>query len=110
MNKMFDAMMGGKPLLMSVTTPETLVEKAEAGIVTKAGDVESYIEAIEELKSLPAEELKNMGMRGHNLVSNEYTYDRLANKFVEVMEKKGKRVLLINHYAGSPEMGMEFRP
>ena len=39
MNKMFDAMMGGKPLLMSVTTPETLVEKAEAGIVTKAGDV-----------------------------------------------------------------------
>lgn len=110
MNKMFDAMMGGKPLLMSVTTPETLVEKAEAGIVTKAGDVESYIKAIEELKSLPAEELKNMGMRGHNLVSNEYTYDRLANKFVEVMEKKGKRVLLINHYAGSPEMGMEFRP
>lgn len=102
--------MGGKPLLVSVTTPETLVEKAEAGIVTKAGDVESYIEAIEELKSLPAEELKNMGMRGHNLVTNEYTYDRLANKFVEVMEKKGKRVLLINHYAGSPEMGMEFRP
>ena len=24
------------------------------------------------------------------------------------MEKK--RILLINHYAGSPEMGMEFRP
>lgn len=110
MNKMFDAMMGGKPLLLSVTTPETLVEKADAGIVIKAGDVESYIKSIEKLKNLPEEELKNMGMRGHELVSCEYTYDKLANKFVGVMEKTGRRILLINHYAGSPEMGMEFRP
>ncbi len=43
---------------MSVTTPETLVE-TEAGIVTKAGrDVESYIEAIEELKEPTGWELK----------------------------------------------------
>ncbi len=28
---------------MSVTTPETLVEKAEWVLFTKAGDVESYI-------------------------------------------------------------------
>ncbi len=60
-NKMFDAMMGGKPLLMSVTTPETLVEKAEAGIVTKAGDVREL--RLRNSKSLPAEGTKNMGMR-----------------------------------------------
>jgi wblI protein len=110
MNKMFDAMMGGKPLLMSVTTPETIVEKANAGIVTKAGDIDGYIEAVEKLKIMPADELSNMGRLGHELVSSECTYDILATKFVRIMEKTGKRVLLINHYAGSPEMGMEFRP
>ncbi len=110
MNKMFDAMMGGKPLLMSVTTPQTLVEKVDAGIVAKGGDVESYIESIEKLKNLPVDELNNMGMRGHELVASECTYDRLANKFMRVMEKPGKRVFIINHYAGSPKMGMEFRP
>lgn len=110
MNKMFDAMMGGKPLLMSVTTPETIVEKANAGIVTKAGDIGGYIEAVEKLKIMPADELSNMGRLGHELVSSECTYDILATKFVRIMEKTGKRILLINHYAGSPEMGMEFRP
>nr|WP_298877887.1 glycosyltransferase family 4 protein [uncultured Mogibacterium sp.] len=110
MNKMFDAMMGGKPLLMSVTTPETIVEKANAGIVTKAGDIDGYIEAVEKLKIMPADKLSNMGRLGHELVSSECTYDILATKFARIMEKTGKRILLINHYAGSPEMGMEFRP
>ncbi len=52
-----------------------------------------------------------MGMRGHNLVTNEYTHDRLAiNSCRSDGEEGQESSSSINHYAGSPEMGMEFRP
>lgn len=87
MNKIFDAMMAGKPIVMSITAPETIIERSSAGIVTKAGDVNSYIKAIYNYKNLTQDEIKKIGNKGRELVAREYTYDSIAAKFIDIINK-----------------------
>lgn len=111
MNKIYDAMMAGKPIVLSATTPPTIIEQYNCGIVVPADNKEKIIDAINSLYQMTREERDRLGRNGQNAVKENFTYDKLAKSFEEKMGKLNKkRILLINHYAGSSDMGMEFRP
>lgn len=83
MNKMFDAMMGGKPVVLSVTTKGTPIEQYHCGYVTKAGEVDKIVQALKELAGMKPEHRKVMGERGKKAIEEHFTYEKLAKKLEE---------------------------
>lgn len=85
MNKLFDAMMGGKPILYMVDAPNNYVKEYNCGI-TVNGDKESDLEdAIYELLSLNEKNLVLMGENGRRAIEHIFNYGMLSKKFENVM-------------------------
>lgn len=85
MNKLFDAMMGGKPILYMVDAPNNYVKEYKCGISVNR-DKESDLEnAICELLSLDKECLVMMGKNGRIAIENIFNYGMLSKKFENIM-------------------------
>lgn len=84
-NKMYDAMMAGKPILMSVNAKGNLVEEAKAGIVVGADDTKAAKEAVLKFKEMNETEFKRYGENGKKEILENYTYHKLAKKFEKIM-------------------------
>jgi len=85
MNKVYDYMMAGKPIVFSVTTPDPIVEKYHCGICTKSDDISQMTNAILELKKIGGNRRAEMGNNGRIAIVNEFTYRMLAKKFINIM-------------------------
>lgn len=90
LNKMFDSMMSGKPIICSITTPKTYIEEYECGIKVDSGDIDRCIEAIKKIKGLSEAEKENMGNNGKYAVLKEFNYESLAIKFERLMEEESE--------------------
>lgn len=84
MNKIYDSMMSGKPIICAITTSESPIDKAKCGIMVDSGDVQGVIHAIEQIKKLKPEQQKQMGEQGRNAVLMSYTYKELAFEFEKI--------------------------
>ena len=84
MNKLFDAMMGGKPILFSAAFPNNYVNQYQCGITVALEDTAGLTEAIKRLRDMSEEERECMGENGRRAVKEEFTYDRLAEQFEKV--------------------------
>ncbi|NLA70352.1 MAG: glycosyltransferase family 4 protein [Clostridiales bacterium] len=87
LNKMFDAMRAGKPILCAITTPGTYVEEYKCGIRVDSFDIEACINAIDTIKNLNCEDLELMSNNGKIAIKNNFTYEKLAKEFIKRMEK-----------------------
>ncbi len=81
LNKMYDSMMAGKPILCAVKTPSSPVEKYECGITVRVSDAGEIAKAVEEIYRMPEEERLKMGRRGKDAALNHYTYNVLSRRF-----------------------------
>ena len=81
MNKLFDAMMSGKPMLYAVDAPNNYIQEFGCGISVPPEDTEKLVRGIRELVSVPEEERREMGERGRQAVLRHFTYDILSERF-----------------------------
>lgn len=79
-------MMSGKPLLYAVDAPNNYVVDYQCGVSVEAENVDELTKGIEKLLSASTEELYAMGQRGRQAVLENFTYDILADKFLDVMK------------------------
>lgn len=86
MNKLFDAMMGAKPILYAVDAPNNMIEQFECGVSVEAEDTEALAEGISKLLELDAEELARMGENGRRAVIENFNYKVLSKRFIDVIE------------------------
>lgn len=86
MNKLFDAMMGGKPILYAVDAPNDFVKEYDCGISIPAEDVEALREGIENLINMDLLTREKMGNKGKEAVLSHFTYTVLADKFINGLE------------------------
>ena len=84
MNKMFDSMMAGKPIIFAINAPPTPVTEAGCGIVVPPEDPAAINEAVLTLKSMTDAERQEMGLKGKTEILNQYTYQKLAEQFAEL--------------------------
>ncbi len=84
MNKMFDAVMFGKPVVLSMTIKMTPIEKYRYGYVTKAGEIPKIVKCIEKLSCMDSKHRTELGERGKKAVCEQFTYHALAKKFEKV--------------------------
>ena len=87
MNKMYDYMMSGKPVLNGVVASNNEVEEAQCGISFDSSKPEEIAHAVEQIKQLPEDELKEMGRRGSEWVKENCDYTKLAKKFLGFIEQ-----------------------
>lgn len=88
MNKIFDSMMSGKPIVCAITTPTSPIAEYQCGIMVKSGDVDGIADAIHRIEEMTQEERERMGQNGREAVLSHFTYGRLAEKFAKVFEEK----------------------
>ena len=86
MNKIYDAMMGRKPMLYAVGAPNNYVDRYQCGINLKPGNCQSLVEGIEILKNITEEERKIMGDNGKKAVMHNYNYKILSENFEKIFE------------------------
>lgn len=90
LNKMYDSMMSAKPIICSISAPNTLVEEYKCGISLKTQDVEEINKAILKIKNMSDNERRQMGENGRKAVLEHFTYRKLAKQFLEIMEETVK--------------------
>lgn len=86
MNKMFDAMMAGKPIIMAITTPSTPVSESGCGIVTDSCDNKAIIGAIHKMVSMSENQRYEIGQKGKKAIMSEYTYEKIGEQFNELFD------------------------
>ncbi len=83
LNKMYDSMMAGIPIICAFDAPKTPVSIFHCGIECNPSDADQVVEAILQIKSLSPDERKQMGQNGRNAVIRDFTYSALAKKFLD---------------------------
>lgn len=84
MNKMFDGMMAGKPIIFAINAPTTPVSIAGCGIIIPPENPNAISSTINKLMSMSIDERKQMGKNGRRAVLDNFTYEKLAKKFAEL--------------------------
>lgn len=88
MNKLFDAMMGGKPILYAVNAPNNYIVDYQCGISIKPADKKALVEGINFLSEMTENDRLQMGMNGKKAVGENFTYKILARKFIDKIHIK----------------------
>lgn len=83
LNKMYDSMMAGKPIICAFDVSKTLVTEYECGIQTSSSNIDEICDAIHIIENLSENDQEKMGMRGKNAVIEHFTYQKLAEKFID---------------------------
>ena len=93
LNKMYDSMMAGLPIICAFDAPETLVKKYHCGYQCRPEEKNEIVSAIKELASMPVAKRKQMGMNGKKTILEHFTYNILAKEFFEkAMEGRSKNL------------------
>lgn len=86
LNKVYDYMMSGKPVIYGVESANNEIEDFNCGVTVEAESVEALKEGINYLLSRSTAELKRMGENGRKAVIENFNYTVLAQKFIDEMK------------------------
>ncbi len=84
MNKLFDSMMSGKPILYAVDAPNNYIVDYDCGISVTPGSVKALCNGISKMVSMPEKDRNSLGENGHVAVLKHFTYPVLADKFASI--------------------------
>ena len=82
MNKLFDAMMGGKPILYAVDAPNNIVKEYHCGISVPAEDAHELSIGLINLISMDKGCREMLGLNGHQAIMESFLYPVLAKNFI----------------------------
>lgn len=88
MNKLYDYMYSGRPIICAMNVPENPVETTHCGIVLPKNNAEKIAEAIEAIKQMPESERAAMGEHGKTYVLENNLYSVLAKRFIDAINEK----------------------
>jgi len=81
LNKIFDSMMAGKPIICAISTPDPLIRQYDCGKMVIPGDIPQIINSINEFYEMSEDERIQIGKNGKKAVLQHYTYNKLAIQF-----------------------------
>ncbi len=84
MNKLFDSMMSGKPIIYAMGAPNNYIKEFNCGISVEPESVDALAEGIHRMFSLQPEEREELGRNGHNAAMKFFTYEQLGKRFAEL--------------------------
>ena len=88
LNKMYDSMMAGIPIICAFDAPDTLVKIYDCGLQCNSSNIYDVVNAIKKMESLTEDERKQIGQNGKKAVMQHFTYKQLAKDFIENILKE----------------------
>ena len=85
MNKLFDSMMSGKPILYAVDAPNDYIKEYDCGISVEAESVDALAKGITDLLAMTESERSRLGVNGKKAVLKFFNYKVLAKRFLEIL-------------------------
>jgi glycosyltransferase involved in cell wall biosynthesis len=86
-NKLFDYMYSSKPVIYAIDSGESnIVKISNSGVTAEPENPQSIKDAILKLYSMEESKRREMGERGREYVLNNFTYPKLADKFLKSLE------------------------
>jgi hypothetical protein len=85
LNKMFDYMYSGKPLLLSLDSPNNPAEVSGCSLVVTPESPQEIVRGIKQLVSMTSEARKEMGNLGKSYVIDHHTYQALSKKYLDLI-------------------------
>ena len=85
LNKMYDSMMAGLPIVCAFDAPDTLVRIHNCGYQCSPQNPDQVVDAILSIYRMPESERSKLGENGREAVLRNYTYEKLSEKFIELM-------------------------
>lgn len=85
-NKTFDYMYAAKPILLSASTQNNVIELSNCGSVIKPSDSNLIMDEIVKFQEMLSEERELMGARGKEYLLKYFTYAKLSNKYIDIFE------------------------
>lgn len=83
LNKMYDSMRAGLPIICAFDAPETLVGTFNCGVECIPTDINGVAHAIHSIQKMDYESKKRLSENGINAISQYFTYKKLAEKFID---------------------------
>ena len=83
LNKMYDSMMSGIPIICAFDAPDTIVKEYGCGIQCDPDDENAVIDAVLKIKNMTEKERKMVGENGRKAILEKYTYKKLAEAFID---------------------------
>jgi glycosyltransferase involved in cell wall biosynthesis len=99
LNKLFDYMAAGKPIVLAGSVAHNYVEIAQCGFAIPPRDADALARSLADLAAMPDEARREMGARGRAYVKANHSWDLLAERLavaldeVVVSGRPGKRNL-----------------
>ncbi len=87
LNKLFDYMATGRPVLFCGETSWNPIQEKKAGIVLPPNAPDALTHAIQELAQTPPEARQEMGLRGRAYVEQGHDLRKLAQRFEEILRE-----------------------
>lgn len=84
-NKMFDYLAAGKPVILAGNPANNPVQESACGLVVPPDDPHSLAEAVIRLYQMPPEEREAMGRRGRAYVEEHHDIRKLAQRLEQVL-------------------------
>ena len=84
MNKLYDYMMAGRPIINGVKASNDDVADASCGITVKPESPEAIVDAVKKLQAMPKSDREEMGARGRKWVLNNAEYANLSDRFLQL--------------------------
>lgn len=88
-NKLFDYFCAAKPVLYSIESGGSLVDKANAGISVMPENPTAIVEAIQRFYEMPRDKRITLGDNGRRYVLANHEYGMLAKKLIDVIKGVG---------------------
>ena len=85
MNKLFDSMMAGKPILYAVNAPNNYIAEYNCGVSLMPESVDDLVEGIRKLMKMTEKERFEMGYNGHVSAVKHFDYRVIAKNFADIM-------------------------
>ena len=86
LNKLYDSMMAGKPIVYALNSANDDVAEYRCGISVKSGDVGKITKAITRIYNMDDKTREKIGLRGKKAVLENYEYKNLATKFENILQ------------------------
>jgi glycosyltransferase involved in cell wall biosynthesis len=86
-NKLYDYMYSGTPVLQSINIENDIVEKSNCGICVEAENPDFIAEAVIKLHEMSEEQRGKLGKNGKVYVLQNFTYDKLAEKYISILDR-----------------------
>jgi glycosyltransferase involved in cell wall biosynthesis len=88
MNKLFDSMMGGKPILYAIKAPNNYVTEFNCGVSVEPESVPAVAEGIKQLLAMGEDKRNQLGSNGKEAALKYFNYTALSKRFIEIIEKE----------------------